>query len=59
MNMNNHALNGLNPKKNNNNKKRRNRYDTIDNLTCRNQRLIHTHIAISRKIWRMTRNQKV
>ena len=45
--MNNHALNGLNPKKNNNNnKKRRNRYDTIDNLTCHNQRLIHTHIAI-------------
>ena len=52
--MNNHALNGLNPKKNNNNnKKRRNRYDTIDNLTCHNQRLIHTHIAISRQIWRL------
>ena len=55
--MNNHALNGLNPKKNNNNNnnnKKRNMYDTIDNLTCHNQRLIHTHIAISRKIWRLT-----
>ena len=44
--MNNHALNGLNPKKNNKKKKRRNRYDTIDNLTCHNQRLIQTHKAI-------------
>ena len=46
--MNNHALNGLNPKKNNKKKKkkRRNSYDTIDNLTCHNQRLIQTHIAI-------------
>ena len=61
MNMNNHALNGLNPTKitTTKKKKRRNRYDTIDNLTCHNQRLIHTHIAISRKISRLTRNQKV
>ena len=50
--MNNHALNGLNPKKNNKKKKkkRKNRYDTIDNLTCHNQRLIQTHIAISKKL---------
>ena len=51
----NHALSGLNLKKN---QKKKNRCDTADNLTCHNQRLIHTHIAISRKIWRLTWNQK-
>ena len=51
----NHALSGLNLKKN----QKKKRCDTADNLTCHNQRLIHTHIAISRKIWRLTWNQKV